>query len=581
MDSMDFLNDDNDDDTNAYKLFGGKEGIVFIIDVTKDMFTSDGHHFSLARQCVENVMKNKAIANPSDESALIFMGTDKTDNELAFEHIVVDHKLQKPSVDLILGIRELTEEVFETRFGHNGRYSLADVFMIAISEFTKSKSHFATKRVILMTCCANPYSDNTTESRHLRSTAISRAKDFKDHNIDVELIPIGDQAFDTEVFYESVFPHLKDDKSDNNMVKLDQLMSRVYSKNHTQRILASLPFRFGSTTGPDGKSTDVQMTVYVYSLCLETKKPTAIRVDRNDNKPVVAQTQRWTADVGASVTSDELHKKYNFGAENILMNKSELKTGKQMEDSSITLLPKFGSLRCADRKKVVICRLTLRKSSPPHLVALLPQREDTSKGKPGGFQVIYLPFKEEVRHLAVDGAKNLDVKPEAIELAKNVVEKLTFAFDAKDFENPVLQTHWQLAKNVVEKLTFAFDAKDFENPVLQTHWRTIEALALNEADVEPYDEPRTQPDYKHIETEAGYDMYSLNTMLGAYNVEPTVKPVTLYTEEQMRDKCKQNKIGSLTVAELKAFCNHNNISVPNNVKKADLIQLVAHFYTNK
>ncbi|CAG2118502.1 unnamed protein product, partial [Medioppia subpectinata] len=412
MDSMDFLNDDNDDDTNAYKLFGGKEGIVFIIDVTKDMFTSDGHHFSLSRQCVENVMKNKAIASPSDESALIFMGTDKTDNELAFEHIVVDHKLQKPSVDLILGIRELTEEVFETRFGHNGRYSLADVFMIAISEFTKSKSHFATKRVILMTCCANPYSDNTTKSRHLRSTAISRAKDFKDHNIDVELIPIGDKAFDTEVFYEAVFPHLKDDKTDNKVVKLDQLMSRVYSKNHTQRILASLPFRFGSTTGPDGKLTDVQMTVYVYSLCLETKKPTAIRVDRNDNKPVVAQTQRWTADVGASVT-------------------------------------------CANREKVVICRLTLRKSSPPHLVALLPQLEDTSTGKPGGFQVIYLPFKEDVRHLAVDGAKNLGVKPEALELAKNVVEKLTFAFDAKDFENPVLQTHW----------------------------RTIEALALNEADV--------------------------------------------------------------------------------------------------
>ncbi|CAG2183600.1 unnamed protein product, partial [Oppiella nova] len=29
---MDFLDDDSDDESETYKLFGGKEGLVFLID---------------------------------------------------------------------------------------------------------------------------------------------------------------------------------------------------------------------------------------------------------------------------------------------------------------------------------------------------------------------------------------------------------------------------------------------------------------------------------------------------------------------------------------------------------------------
>ena len=83
------------------------------------------------------MMKNKAISSPSDEFAVVFFGTEKTKNESTFEHIFVVQKLQKPSADLIGEIKTIAESHdFAAQFGHNSHYSLADVFSIALSQFT-------------------------------------------------------------------------------------------------------------------------------------------------------------------------------------------------------------------------------------------------------------------------------------------------------------------------------------------------------------------------------------------------------------------------------------------------------------
>jgi ATP-dependent DNA helicase 2 subunit 1 len=104
--------------------------------------------------------------------------------------------------------------------------------------------------------------------------------------------------------------------------------------------------------------------------------------------------------------------------------------------------------------------------------------------------VVYLPFKEDVRDVVLKGAAALPCKVDTIDRAKDVITKLTVNYYPKNFPNPVLQTHW----------------------------RAIEALALNEDDIEPYDDSSTQPDYEAIEAKAGYDLYSINQMLGASNV---------------------------------------------------------------
>ncbi|XP_054153327.1 X-ray repair cross-complementing protein 6-like [Oppia nitens] len=580
---MDFLDNDSDDDeSQTYQLFGGKEGIVFLIDATEDMFSCE--QFSLAIRCIENAMKNKAIASPGDEFAIILFGTDKTSNDYNFDHIFVVQKLQKTSADLIIGLKSLIDCDFDKDLGHN-RYSLSDVFSLAISEFTKSKSKFQSKRVILLTCCPQPHDGITAESKHLRKTAINRSKDFKDHNISVELIPLttkDNKPFDVELFYEDCFPKLKDQNC-QTLTKLEPLLKRIHRKTHRQRMVASLPFRLGpkSDEQNDGQQY-VEMSVYIYVLCSDTKRPVAVKIDRKDNTELKTVVQRWTADTGALLKNEDLSKKYQFGQRDIVVNKQEvkkmsafgeepalsllgfkprtaiklnfqIKTGffiypnESHIEGSITL---FNALirRCAERDKVAICRITLRRRANTYLCALFPQLENKYLDKPGGFKALILPFKDDIRDLEIKGAERQPINGEAFDLMKDVIRKLKFIYDPKDFPNPVLQTHW----------------------------RTIEALALNYDNIEPFDDSQTQPDYDSIESKVGYDLYSLNQLLGAYEVQPIVKkPVKVY--DDLKEIARNNKLGSLTVAELQEFCRKKSITA-DGTRKAQLMEAVHKYY---
>ena len=135
------------------------------------------------------------------------------------------------------------------------------------------------------------------------------------------------------------------------------------------------------------------------------------------------------------------------------------------------------------------------------------------KSKPGGFHFAYLPFREDLREPEIKGNEARVVQQEAIDLG--------------------------LA--IVDKLSDKYDPRDFPNPVLQTLYRAIEERALNEK-IEPFDDSKTQPDYDLIESEAGYDLYQLNQLLGGYCVQSATKPVRTYTEEFIRASISKNKV---------------------------------------
>jgi hypothetical protein len=58
-----------------------------------------------------------------------------------------------------------------------------------------------------LTCNDEPHSGRTNEAIQLRRQAFVRAKDFKDHDISVQLIPLArkeDRKFDIEAFYQVI-----------------------------------------------------------------------------------------------------------------------------------------------------------------------------------------------------------------------------------------------------------------------------------------------------------------------------------------------------------------------------------------
>ena len=105
---------------------------------------------------------------------------------------------------------------------------------------------------------------------------------------------------------------------------------------------------------------------------------------------------------------------------------------------------------------------------------------------------------------------------------------------------PVPQEGLNLAKNIINKLTFDYDPKNFPNPVLQTHWRVIEGLALNQT-IEPFEETQTLPNYEDIESKVGYDLYQINQLLGGYAVQPiATKKVKTY--DDLSDMARNNQV---------------------------------------
>jgi hypothetical protein len=58
----------------------------------------------------------------------------------------------------------------------------------------------------VLTCNDEPHSGRTNEAIQLRRQAFVRAKDFKDHDISVQLIPLArkDRKFDIEAFYQVI-----------------------------------------------------------------------------------------------------------------------------------------------------------------------------------------------------------------------------------------------------------------------------------------------------------------------------------------------------------------------------------------
>lgn len=126
--------------------------------------------------------------------------------------------------------------------------------------------------------------------------------------------------------------------------------------------------------------------------------------------------------------------------------------------------------------------------------------------------MVYLPFKEDIRELDIKGIEQM----------------------------PVPQEGLNLAKNIINKLTFDYDPKNFPNPVLQTHWRVIEGLALNQT-IEPFEETQTLPNYEDIESKVGYDLYQINQLLGGYAVQPiATKKVKTY--DDLSDMARNNQV---------------------------------------
>ena len=221
--------------------------------------------------------------------------------------------------------------------------------------------------------------------------------------------------------------------------------------------------------------------------------------------------------------------------------------------------------------KMVLCRWIARKGSPPRLVALLPQPEQVddigTQIKAPGFNMIILPFSDDIRHLRFE--------------------------DDDEEGTKKIATHDQIdkAKSLVSKLNLPgkYDPDSYDNPVLQKHYANLQALALDQ-ELEGNLEDCTMPAYDRIKLRAETQINEFKEAIGwqviddnggdfASSSKATSKRPKQPTSEDYdcvsaisAIKTDPSALAKFTVADLKTYLD--SIEVKPKRVKAEIIEQI-------
>jgi ATP-dependent DNA helicase 2 subunit 1 len=207
-----------------------------------------------------------------------------------------------------------------------------------------------------------------------------------------------------------------------------------------------------------------------------------------------------------------------------------------------------------EQRKVAICKLIARKTSILRLVALIPQL--SQKTMPLGFQLIYLPFADDIRHF------DDDIAP--ITVKANTADSMITCMDA------IIDSLALPTLNIVS------------NPELSKFKAGLDSVALDLDDMEVIVD-ETLPNLDWIQDVAGDLIAQLNgddflkesRKRAATTCESTAGKRTklLPTHDEIVESYKRGKLNDFTVPQLMDYLKSISVVVKSK-KKADLVQLL-------
>lgn len=584
---------EEDDESTSSFQWGTKDGLIFLIDCSETMFAKEHddeeNMFDICIKCTKLTIQNKIFSSDRDLLGVVFYGTEKSNNPTDSKHIYIVQELMLPGADEVKQLEKIMEAdvgEFDSQYGHNDGYSLADALWTCSNMFAKAKQKLGFKRIMLFTNNDNPHPDG-----QLRRQAMAKVEDLQQNGIDLELMhmPPPDRPFDVQAFYKDILFADDDEQTalPDAAEKFEELLTRVRAKNHKKRSIARIPL-----TLADGLS----MSVGVYSLVRTCTKPPTTKLYRKTNEEVKHVTKTFLKENGEIVLPQDMQKCQVYAGRKISFELEELTQMKTFDSSGLVLMgfkPKnlikpyfhvrpaqflypdeksvkgstvlFTALlkKCIEKGVVAVCRYTPRKNTPPRFVALFPQAEELDDRKvqivPPGFHVIFLPFADDFRRLKLD-------------------QQLPRA-NAEQIEK---------AKELIKKLQFAFRSESFENPVLQQHYASVEAMALDRDSVEEISD-FTLPDEDRIDRRAGLIVQEFKSLVFATDYQPGAKrkgaapgkgsQKAVKTEDfdiDIEQEARGHRLGKLTLPVLRECAK--KLQIKTGTKKADIIDAIAaHF----
>ncbi|XP_077407457.1 X-ray repair cross-complementing protein 6 isoform X1 [Vanacampus margaritifer] len=575
-----------------YKVTG-RDCLVFLVDASKEMFIKgeDGEpsNFDMTMQVVRSVYTRKIISSPGDLVALVFYGTKQSqDPTNSFKHVYVYHNLSElgakrvQQVDALRGAKgaQLAAETMGS-----DETSLCDALWCCANLYRDCKLRLGHKRLFVFTCRDQPHGGDSVKDRQART----QASDLRETGVVIELMHLMKPGgFDVSLFFRDVVSPPEDEGELGMQLepceKLEDLQKRVRAKEQKKRTMARLNLCLGE---------GVNVAVGMYAIAVAARKPSSIRLYRESNEPVRSKTRTFHTQTGSLLLPSEIKKAQVYGNKQIVMEKDEVDAIKKFDDPSLFLIgfkameklkvhhhirpavflhPEedevkgssclFSALltKCIERNVFALCRCISRRNNPPRFVALVPQQEEVDKGKvqtkPAGFNVIYLPFADDLRNL--DPPQTPCASPTQVDKMREIVQKLRFKYRSEAFENPVIQQHYRNLEALALDMAVPDDIEDLIMPKVDQIDQRLGPLVPEFKDlVYPADyNPDSKPAAKRKAAEAG----------GTAEKKPKVE----VSEDELRAHIQKGTLGKMTVPMLKEACKQFAIRTT-GTKKQELM----------
>ncbi|XP_068610565.1 X-ray repair cross-complementing protein 6 [Brachionichthys hirsutus] len=594
-----YRNDDDEeeheegDQSGDYYKTTGRDSLVFLVDASKEMFIKgeDGapSNFDITMQVVRSVYTSKIISSFRDLVALVFYGTEHSKNPRdSFKHVFVYHDLDEPGakrvqdVDALRGVKgaQLAADTMGS-----GETSLGDALWCCSNLYSDIKLRLSHRRLMIFTCNDEPHGGDRVKDRQART----KASDLKETGVIIDLMHLKKLGgFDVSRFFRDVVSPPEEESQLGLQLepcdKLEDLQKRVRAKEQEKRAMARLNLCLGE---------GINVAVGIYATAVTARKPSAVRLYRESNEAVRSKTRTFQTQTGSLLLPSEIKKAQTYGKKQIVMERDEVDAMKRFEDPGMYLIgfkpmeklkvhhhigsahfiyPEeemvkgsaclFSALltKCSERNVFALCRCVSRANYPPRFVALLPQKEQVDEGKiqitPPGFNVIYLPYADDLRTL--DPPQCPTASQTQVDKMKRIITKLRFKYRSDAFENPVIQKHYRNLEALALDMMAPEDTEDLIMPKVDQMNHRVGPLAQEFKDLVYPDgyNPESKPAAKRRTADSG----------GGAEKKPKVE----VSEEELKAHVKKGTLGKLTVPTLKEVCKQYGVRTT-GTKKQELI----------
>ena len=652
LDDLLFLEKDN----TEQQFFPTKDCIIFLIDCSSSMFNiiqdttlnQKTTPLSTLLKVTENFLKTKIISNQNDLFGIVLFNTEIKNNEMDFDGVNTLFKIEAPNALNIKKIKmmaqncdpEINKDKYQDELNtifkplENNKINFLNNAIWYVHSILKNyeKKNYK-RRIFLFTDNDDPITNPQD-----KNVLIQRAKDMNDSDIIFELFPMNfnDKPFNLNNFYAHIIPANQDDDLDggNENIfgiqqcndRLRELTKRIRQKEMKKRTLGKCPFFLTNNT---------KIYMNIYSCIKKSNKGRVYNVDAKTNKLLKSVTSLICKDTGGELYPEQVGTYQLYGNKKIIFTKEEMNKIKFLEEPGMKLMgfksierikPYYniresyfiypnelysnGSSKLIDalikqmlnKNKCAIVKFIAREGSVIKLCALIPQAEKYDEDyfqTPPGFNMIVLPWADDIR-------SNADI------MARNPKEMPL----PNDNQN-------ELAKKIIKKMNISFDCRAFENYELQKFYATLQALALDEPNIEPV-EDTMQPNEEGLEKVLdGLDEEFRKAVFGNYGGKPeevmekynkgnknksrskgnnskssrsqskkrkkkgvddeikdAIEEENVFTDDYIKKMAKNNKLEKLKVDELKNICRNRNINTK-GLKKADIISKIKNYLANE